>query len=1112
MRFLKLSAIFIFTLLALLGSVKRVVAIHIVGGEITWECQGNGQYIFYMRLYRDCSENIAVPSTQTLQVLNHPSITSIGLTLQSQQDITQAGCGVACAGAVQGDVAFEEYVFASAPITIGGVPPAQGYEFIYNQCCRNTVTNLVNSMNYTINYRAVMYPLNGQDAGPCYDSSPRFEEKPTALLCSGYQLSYNSNAVDVNGDSLSYEFVAARHEVGTVPYAAGYSFQLPLPGPTIDPSYDAITIDPVTGQIEYDSPTGLQGKFIVAYVVKGYRCGQIISENLREMQVWIIPCSETNNTPVVSAPVWISPAGASGYDITVDAGEFVSFSLEGVDNDVINGVPQTLSLTAAGSQFGTNFNNANAGCQVAPCATLANSTPPVSAIGTVGTTFSWQTECEHVAVLDQCANFSNTYNFIFKFRDDYCPARSTRYVNVSVTVIGEEVLPGPQPHCANVLAGGGVQLSWTPITDSNNPPSFVAYVITHSLNPNGPFVEVGTVTNINTGTYTHAGASTTGPNYYQIRTRSGCNGAVLSPAPITIASIFLSVADNTSTADLSWNAVATPPLPSSNGNGQGLYQIFREYPAGTWTQIGTTFGLTWTDPVTVCNEVVNYYVQLTDNLPCISRSNTAGEEFSNPVQPSTQVMDSVTVDQTTQLASMGWQTNEQLNVVQYDLEQLLPQGGVNIWVPQHSNVGYENTQWVNPNSTASTGPECYRVRAVSGCTPPISGLASPSHCTMFLEVEGSVCERSATLTWSPYQIWGQGILEYEILVSYNGGPELRVSTVSDTVLTFVHEDLEALATYCYRVRAVRNGSPRVTSTSNEACLYVYVPKRPDYGYQYNVTVNETSDAVEQYFFVDSIAGYLGFDILRGPTPTELKRIDFVDWNPDSRFYQYLDNTARPQMRPYWYAAVGIDSCEQYADTLNLSRTIHLKAVANTDRTNDLEWNPYEGWLGNVVLQNIWRKYDGFWEMIASVPPSQLTYTDPIQEFVTGEGRFCYYIQAMEGPGPFISPDGVRFQEISRSNEACALQFPNVFVPNAFVPEGVNTEFLPVTVYVDYSDYVFEVYTRWGERIYYATDPRRGWTGMLNGRPAPQGVYGYHIRFVSSSGAAFEKSGTVTLIR
>ena len=30
-------------------------ASHLKGGEITWDCLGSGQYIFYLKIYRDCN-------------------------------------------------------------------------------------------------------------------------------------------------------------------------------------------------------------------------------------------------------------------------------------------------------------------------------------------------------------------------------------------------------------------------------------------------------------------------------------------------------------------------------------------------------------------------------------------------------------------------------------------------------------------------------------------------------------------------------------------------------------------------------------------------------------------------------------------------------------------------------------------------------------------------------------------------------------------------------------------------------------------------------------------------------------------------------------------------
>ncbi|TNF29676.1 MAG: hypothetical protein EP314_02420, partial [Bacteroidetes bacterium] len=127
--------------------------------------------------------------------------------------------------------------------------------------------------------------------------------------------------------------------------------------------------------------------------------------------------------------------------------------------------------------------------------------------------------------------------------------------------------------------------------------------------------------------------------------------------------------------------------------------------------------------------------------------------------------------------------------------------------------------------------------------------------------------------------------------------------------------------------------------------------------------------------------------------------------------------------------------------------------------------------------------------------------------------FCYYIEAVEGigdpVGPVVAPPApVPFMEISRSNEACARQHPNVFMPNAFMPEGINNTFKPVSVYVNRSAYLFQIYNRWGGKIFETTDPERGW----DGGGEPQGAYVYFVQFVSAKGDTYTKSGSVTLIR
>lgn len=617
-----------FLLILLLAlSTSKAFSEHIVGGDIYWECLPSGKFKFYLILYRDCAAATQVsPSGHNLEIWNDTNfVNAISLNLVSQADVSPVDCGINCSGAGPGDVATEQYVFESNPVSLNVVPSVNGLTVTYHRCCRGQANNLQDATNSEIYYQATMYPYDGQDLFPCYDSSPQFAELPTALLCSGYELRYNSGAVDSDADSLSYNFAPVLGSQGfPMTYEAGYSPNVPLPGPSL------AELDSLTGQMNYDSELGVQGRWNVVTEVSAWRCGQRISSSMREMTVSIIPCSAPNSIPEISDPNWMAPSGNSGYEVTVHAGDLVNFSLTGTDNDSTTGNPQLLRITAVGSQFGTDFTDASSGCPNPPCATLTNVSPPATAYGSIGTTFNWQTDCNHVVSTDECVNYSTTYNFVFKFQDDFCPAQGIHMVNVAVTVLADSVVESPEVHCVSMLEDGAVELMWEPATDPFVPSAFDSYVVFYSTNPNGPFQQIGVLTDIDTTGFVHSSGnpvvapSAITANYYQVRTRSGCQDNVLAAPIRTLSSIYLTVEVVDSTAVLEWTPVADPPLWSSNGNGLGLYKIYREHPAGNWVQVSVTSDLTFSEPAAIDLEGVNYRIELTDLLPCASVSNVAG--------------------------------------------------------------------------------------------------------------------------------------------------------------------------------------------------------------------------------------------------------------------------------------------------------------------------------------------------------------------------------------------------------------------------------------------------------------------------------------------------------
>ena len=89
---------------------------------------------------------------------------------------------------------------------------------------------------------------------------------------------------------------------------------------------------------------------------------------------------------------------------------------------------------------------------------------------------------------------------------------------------------------------------------------------------------------------------------------------------------------------------------------------------------------------------------------------------------------------------------------------------------------------------------------------------------------------------------------------------------------------------------------------------------------------------------------------------------------------------------------------------------------------------------------------------------------------------------------------------------------NVYVPNAFTPngDGLNDLFFPVLRGV--KRYELQIFDRWGVLIFVSNDPELSWDGTLKGEPCPVAAYNYKLVLLNTSGEEKEYSGTVNLIR
>ncbi len=88
-----------------------------------------------------------------------------------------------------------------------------------------------------------------------------------------------------------------------------------------------------------------------------------------------------------------------------------------------------------------------------------------------------------------------------------------------------------------------------------------------------------------------------------------------------------------------------------------------------------------------------------------------------------------------------------------------------------------------------------------------------------------------------------------------------------------------------------------------------------------------------------------------------------------------------------------------------------------------------------------------------------------------------------------------------------LWVPNVFTPNG---DGINETF---NVYgYGYETMLFQVFDRWGEKMFETTDPAVGWDGTFKGVAMPPGVYVYVVEANYIDGQKGYKKGSVTLLK
>jgi len=286
-------------------------------------------------------------------------------------------------------------------------PSASSYRIWVEDPNRNMgIQNIPNSVDVPLYIETllVINPFLGNN------SSPQLLIPPVDNGCIGVPFLHNPGAYDPNGDSLSFKLVTPRGAGGL--NIIGYE----LPNQVDNQNPGDFTINPVTGDILWDSPT-IQGEYNIALIIEEWRAGVRIGYVTRDMQVNIIACD--NQPPKLSLV----------RDTCVVAGTTLNLEIIATDPDndmlTMTATGGPLLLPASPAQFNVTYDSA----------------------GLMRANITWATSCAHVR--------EQNYQIYFKVEDDGAPVSLVDLATMNIRVIAP-----PVTGAAAEPFGNSITLSW----------------------------------------------------------------------------------------------------------------------------------------------------------------------------------------------------------------------------------------------------------------------------------------------------------------------------------------------------------------------------------------------------------------------------------------------------------------------------------------------------------------------------------------------------------------------------------------------------------------------------------------------------------------------------
>ena len=225
------------------------------------------------------------------------------------------------------------------------------------------------------------------------------------------------------------------------------------------------------------------------------------------------------------------------------------------------------------------------------------------------------------------------------------------------------------------------------------------------------------------------------------------------------------------------------------------------------------------------------------------------------------------------------------------------------------------------------------------------------------------------------------------------------------------------------------------------------------------------------------------------------------WSPPAGLnnVNIADPTATPQVTTT-YSVVGYDAYNCFTDTGRITiivgprPAVEIGADISTQTGTTVTLHPQT--QNGPIVSWLW------------TPATNLSCTDCAEPIATIKDNITYDVTVINNFG-CVATDRIRINVFCKSAQ--------VFIPNAFTPDGDGLNDILMVRGSGISVKTFRIFSRWGELVFERTnfsanDPKYGWDGKIRGVPATPDVFVYTAEVICDNGMNYIYKGNTTVLK